>query len=242
MDKSYSDITRDGLWTNNVALVQILGLCPLLAVSATMVNGIGLGIATTLTLVLSSLIVSLIRDLVKPEVRIPVYVMIIASVVTAIELAMNAFFHDLYLILGIFVPLIVTNCAILGRAEAFASKTTPDKAALDAFIMGVGFSAVLILLGAMRELLGQGTLMAQAHLMFGDAAQWMTVTVFENYGGFLLAVLPPGAFIGLGLLIALKNWIDEGKKKRAPIVANSAAKQETDESDTAIEPQPAEAK
>ena len=215
MDKSYSEINRDGFWSNNVALVQILGLCPLLAVSATMVNGLGLGIATTLTLILSSLIVSLIRDYVKPEVRIPVFVMIIASVVTAIELAMNAFFHDLYLILGIFVPLIVTNCAILGRAEAFASKTTPDKALLDALAMGVGFTLVLVVLGAMRELLGQGTLMAQAHLMFGEAADWMTITVIEDYRGFLLAVLPPGAFIGLGLLIALKNVIDERNKKQA---------------------------
>lgn len=241
MDKSYQEITRDGLWTNNVALVQVLGLCPLLAVSATMVNGIGLGIATTLTLVLSSLIVSLIRDLVKPEVRIPVYVMIIASVVTAIELAMNAFFHDLYLILGIFVPLIVTNCAILGRAEAFASKTTPDKAALDGLIMGLGFSAILVLLGAMRELLGQGTLMAQAHLMFGDAAQWMTITVIDNYGGFLLAVLPPGAFIGLGLIIALKNWIDEGKKKRDALASTNAAKEDSTNTIIDSAPTPADA-
>ena len=131
-DKTLAQINNDGYWHNNVALVQMLGLCPLLAVSATTINGLGLGIATTLTLVLSSVIVSLIRNYVKPEVRIPVFVMIIASVVTAIELAMNAYFHELFLILGIFVPLIVTNCAILGRAEAFASKTTPDRAFVDA--------------------------------------------------------------------------------------------------------------
>ena len=215
MDKSYSDINREGLWTNNVALVQILGLCPLLAVTATTINGLGLGIATTLTLVLSSLIVSLIRNQVKPEVRIPIFVLVIASVVTAIELAMNAYFHELYKILGIFVPLIVTNCAILGRAEAFASKTTPDKAVMDALMMGLGFAAVLIVLGAMREIIGQGTLLTQAHLMFGEAGRALSVTLIEDYRGFLLAILPPGAFIGLGLLIAVKNVIDARNKKKA---------------------------
>ena len=215
MDKSYQDINREGLWSNNVALVQVLGLCPLLAVTATTINGLGLGIATTLTLVLSSLIVSLIRNSVKPEVRIPIFVMIIASVVTAIELIMNAHFHELYMILGIFVPLIVTNCAILGRAEAFASKTTPGKAALDGLMMGLGFTAVLVVLGAMREIIGQGTLLTQAHLMFGDLGRMLTITLIEDYRGFLLAILPPGAFIGLGLLIALKNIIDEKNKKKA---------------------------
>ncbi len=224
MDKSYSDINREGLWSNNVALVQVLGLCPLLAVTATTINGLGLGIATALTLVLSSLIVSLIRNSVKPEVRIPIFVLVIASVVTAIELAMNAYFHELYKILGIFVPLIVTNCAILGRAEAFASKTTPDKAVLDALMMGLGFAAVLVVLGAMREIIGQGTLLTQAHLMFGEAGRMLTITLIEDYRGFLLAILPPGAFIGLGLLVALKNVIDEKNKKRA---AKSTAMIET---------------
>ncbi len=215
MDKPYSDINREGLWTNNVALVQVLGLCPLLAVTATTINGLGLGIATTLTLVLSSLIVSLIRNSVKPEVRIPIFVLIIAAVVTAIELAMNAYFHELYKILGIFVPLIVTNCAILGRAEAFASKTTPDKAVMDALMMGLGFTAVLVVLGAMREVIGMGTLLTQAHLMFGEVGRMLTITLIEDYRGFLLAILPPGAFIGLGLLIAVKNVIDERNKKKA---------------------------
>lgn len=229
MDKSFNDINHEGLWSNNIALVQILGLCPLLAVTATTVNGLGLGIATLLTLVLSSLIVSLIRNYVKPEVRIPVFVLIIASVVTAIELAMNAYFHELYKILGIFVPLIVTNCAILGRAEAFASKTTPDKAAFDAFAMGLGFMAVLVVLGAMREILGQGTFMVQAHLMFGEIGHALSFTLIEDYRGFLLAVLPPGAFIGLGLLIAVKNVIDERNKKKAPKPAPVAKEEaETD--------------
>lgn len=224
MDKSYSEINREGLWTNNVALVQILGLCPLLAVTSTTINGLGLGMATTMTLVLSSLIVSLIRHYVKQEVRIPVFVMIIASVVTAIELAMNAYFHELYKILGIFVPLIVTNCAILGRAEAFAFKNTPGKAVIDGLMMGIGFTAVLIVLGAMREILGQGTLLAQAHLMFGEIGRMLTITLIEDYRGFLLAILPPGAFIGLGLLIAVKNIIDERSKKRSTKKVQPVAK------------------
>ena len=185
-DKSIQEISHDGFWHNNVALVQMLGLCPLLAVTATTVNGLGLGIATTLTLVLSSVIVSLIRNYVTDDVRIPVFVLVIASVVTAIELSMNAYFHELYKVLGIFVPLIVTNCAILGRAEAFASKNAPDKAFFDALTMGLGFTAVLVVLGAMREVLGQGTLMAQAHLMFGEIGNLFTVTLIEEYRGFNL--------------------------------------------------------
>ena len=209
-EKTYGSIIRDGLWTN-------LGLCPLLAVSSTVVNSLALGLATALTMALANLTVSLIRNYVSPEIRIPVFVMIIACIVTAIELAMNAYMHELYLILGIFIPLIVTNCNILARAEAFASKNAPVPALLDGLFMGLGFTAVLVALGAMREVLGMGTLMAQAHLMFGEGAQWMTVTLLDDYRGFLLALLPPGAFIGLGLLIALKNVIDaRGKKKPAP--------------------------
>ncbi len=206
---SYQKISRDGFWDNNVALVQVLGLCPLLAVTSTTVNGLGLGLATILVLVSSNVTVSLIRNLVRPEIRIPVFVLVIASFVTAVELAMNAFFHDLYKVLGIFIPLIVTNCAILGRAEAFASKNSVSKSFIDGLTMGLGFTLILVLLGAMREVIGFGTLFAQAHMMFGEAAQWLSITVFEEYRGFLLAILPPGAFIGLGLLIALKNLIDQ---------------------------------
>lgn len=211
----YGKIAKDGLWDNNVALVQILGLCPLLAVTSTTINGLGLGIATTLVLVASNLTVSLIRHLVRPEVRIPVFVLVIASFVTAVELAMNAFFHDLYKVLGIFIPLIVTNCSILGRAEAFASKNPVGKSVVDGLTMGVGFAAVLVVLGSMREVIGAGTLFAQAHIMFGEAARWLTITVIEDYKGFLLAILPPGAFIGLGLLIALKNLIEQRAEKHA---------------------------
>jgi electron transport complex protein RnfE len=224
---SYSQISRDGLWSNNVALVQVLGLCPLLAVTATAINGLGLGLATLLVLVCSNVTVSLIRNLVRPEIRIPVFVLVIASFVTAVELAMNAFFHDLYKVLGIFIPLIVTNCSILGRAEAFASKNTVGKSLVDGFTMGLGFTVILVLLGTMRELVGLGTLFSQAHMMFGEAARWLSVTVIDDYQGFLLAILPPGAFIGLGLLIALKNLIDQ----------RAAARQKV----TTAEPQPATA-
>ena len=205
---SNSEITRDGLWRNNVALVQLLGLCPLLAVTSTVVNGIGLGIATLITLVLSNTIVSLIRGFVRKEVRLPVFVLIIASLVTVIELAMKALFYDLYLVLGIFIPLIVTNCAIIGRAEGFASRNPVGPAALDGLMMGSGFLVVLALLGGVREVIGFGTLFANAHLMFGEGAEALEITLNPDYGGFLLAILPPGAFFGLAMLIVVKNWID----------------------------------
>ena len=215
-------ISKSGLWTNNVALVQLLGLCPLLAVTGTVINGLGLGIATLMTLVLSNSIVSLIRPWLKSEIRIPVFVLIIASIVTTIELIMNAWFHELYLVLGIFIPLIVTNCSIIARAEAFASKNNLMDSALDGFMMGLGFTLVLVVLGGMRELIGFGTLLANAQLMFGSVGESMTITISENYPGFLLAVLPPGAFIGLGLLIAIKNIIDKQHKvKQAAVIPDA---------------------
>ncbi|NIR60931.1 MAG: electron transport complex subunit E [Gammaproteobacteria bacterium] len=214
MNGGYLKIAQEGLWSNNPALVQLLGLCPLLAVTGTVVNALGLGLATTVVLVGSNVTVSLIRHLVPGEIRIPVFVLVIASFVTAIELGMNAYFHELYKILGIFIPLIVTNCSILGRAEAFASRNPLPRAFTDGLTMGVGFTLVLVVLGATREILGQGTLLDQAHLMFGEAARGMGVTVLEDYRGFLLAVLPPGAFLGLGLLLALKNVIDARIERR----------------------------
>ena len=222
---SKGEITRNGLWGNNVALVQLLGLCPLLAVTSTVVNGVGLGIATLMTLVLSNTIVSLIRDFVRKEVRLPVFVLIIASVVTIIELAMKALFYDLYLVLGIFIPLIVTNCAIIGRAEGFASRNPVGPSALDGLMMGLGFLAVLTLLGGLREIVGFGTLFANAHLMFGDAAQSLTIQFNQDYPGFLLAVLPPGAFFGLAILIVAKNWLDlrpQEKSEPAEALAEGA--------------------
>lgn len=205
---------QDGLWTNNVGLVQLLGLCPLLAVTGSAINGLGLGLATLLVLLISNGLVSIIRNWVPSEIRIPVFVLIIASAVTAIELTFKAFFYDLYLILGIFIPLIVTNCAIIGRAEAFASKNSLPNALVDAFAMGVGFLLVLVALGGLRELFGHGTILSNAHLIFGEAAREWTIHVIDNYRDFLLAILPPGAFIALGLLIAGKNWIDQRARSR----------------------------
>ncbi len=215
------EITQNGLWTNNVALVQLLGLCPLLAVTSSTINGVGLGLATMVTLILSNTLVSLIRDFVRSEVRLPVFVLIIACVVTVIELLMKAFFYDLFLVLGIFIPLIVTNCAIIGRAEGFASRNPVGASALDGFMMGLGFLAVLTLLGAMREVIGSGTLLAHADLMFGESAKALTITFNEDYSGFLLAILPPGAFFGLALLIAVKNAIGLPTKDKVAVVDDS---------------------
>jgi electron transport complex protein RnfE len=220
---SNSEITQNGLWSSNVALVQLLGLCPLLAVTSTLVNGLGLGIATLVTLVLSNTLVSLIRGFVRSEVRLPVFVLIIASIVTIIELTMQAWFYDLYLVLGIFIPLIVTNCAIIGRAEGFASRNPVGASALDGLMMGTGFLVVLGLLGGMREIIGFGTLFNNAELMFGDAAETLTIVFNADYGGFLLAILPPGAFFGLAILIVIKNVIDERKTQPSVAQVNALA-------------------
>jgi electron transport complex protein RnfE len=226
--KTSREIIRDGLWTNNPALVQVLGLCPLLAVTSTVVNAIGLGLATLMVLMGSNLAVSLIRNFVGESVRLPAFVMIIASFVTCAELLMQAFTYELYQILGIFIPLIVTNCAILGRADAFASKTSPGPALLDGVMMGLGFLAVLVVLGGMRELIGQGTLFVDMNLLLGPVAADWVIRPFESYPDVLFMVLPPGAFVGLGLLIALKNGIDnhlEARRKLAePTPAASGSK------------------
>ena len=220
--QEYLKISKNGLWNNNQALVALLGLCPLLAVTNNVANAISLGLATTFVLVASNLSVSLFRNHIRKEVRIPIFVLLIASFVTVVDLIMQSFFYDMYLILGIFVPLIVTNCAILARAEAFASKNTWDKSVIDGLMMGIGFSIVLVLLGAMREILGSGTLFDQADLIFGDLGSSLKVTFFDQYQGTLIALLPPGAFIGLGLIVALKNLIDS--RQIAPqTAANSKA-------------------
>lgn len=223
----YRKITVDGLWRNNPGLVQLLGLCPLMAVTTNFINGLGLGIATLVTLLTSNLLISLCRDYFRDEIRIPVFVLIIASVVTAIELLMQAYFHELHSILGIFIPLIVTNCIILGRAEAFASKNEPEHAALDGFMMGLGFLLVLVVLGGLRELLANGTLFAQAHLMFGEGARGITMSISDDFKGLLLAALPPGAFIGLGFILALKNYIDQRTVSRAAQQKSAAHTEKT---------------
>lgn len=212
--QEYQQIAQNGLWDNNQALVALLGLCPLLAVTNNTVNGIGLGLASLAVIIVSNLLVSLVRNHVSPEVRIPIFVAIIAVAVTIIDLIMNAYFHKLHNILGIFIPLIVTNCTILGRAEAYASKHPVDKALMDAIFMGLGFTLVLILLGGMRELVGNGTLFEQMDLMFGPIASNIQITLPADFHPIILAILPPGAFIGLGLLVAWKNAIEQRKTQK----------------------------
>ncbi|NQZ49528.1 MAG: electron transport complex subunit E [Moritella sp.] len=210
----YRDIIYQGLWKNNPGLVQVLGLCPLLAVTATVTNAMGLGFATLLVLVASNTTISLIREYVPKEIRIPIFVMIIASFVTTVQLLMNAYVYELYQSLGIFIPLIVTNCIIIGRAEAFASRNKVLPSAADGFFMGLGFASVLIVLGAIREVLGQGTLFDGMDLLLGDWASVLRIEVFHADTSFLLAILAPGAFIGMGFLMALKHIIDEQLDKR----------------------------
>jgi len=223
---SYKTLTQNGLWKNNPALVQLLGLCPLLAVSASVVNSLGLAVATLFVLTTSNLCVSLVRNVVSDTIRLPVFVMIIAAAVTAIELLMQAYTYELYQILGIFLPLITTNCVILGRADAFAAKNPVLPSVYDGFIMGLGFGLVLVALGAIRELLGTGGLFANMQLLFGEQARAWHWVISEDYPKLLLAILPPGAFIVTGFLIAGKNQWDERARQRAaraaaPVVAGS---------------------
>ncbi len=204
----YGELTLNGLWKNNPAIVQLLGLCPLLAVTGSVVNAVGLGVATILVLMCSNTAVSIIRNIVSDAVRLPAFVMIIAAAVTCIELLMQAFTYEMYQILGIFLPLITTNCVILGRADGFAARNSVGPALYDGFIMGMGFAAVLVVLGAVRELFGTGALFANMDLLFGAGAANWKLTIFSSYQPFLLAILPPGAFIFTGLIIVLKNVID----------------------------------
>ena len=213
--KSLRDISLDGLWHNNPALVQLLGLCPLLAVTGSVVNALGLGLATMMVLVGSNFSVSLIRNHVPDAVRLPAFVMIIASFTTVAELVMQAFTYELYEVLGIFIPLIVTHCAILGRADAFACKNPIIPSVVDGFTMALGFTIVLIILGAMREILGQGVIFSDMQLLFGPAAASWKIELVKDYPDFLFAILPPGAFMAMGLLIALKNIIDDKLKEKA---------------------------
>ncbi len=213
-----ADIAKQGLWKNNPALVQILGLCPTLAVTTSATNALGLGIATTAVLMMSNLAISLVRSWVPNEIRIPVYVMIIAALVTCVQLLMNAYLFELYQTLGIFIALIVTNCIIIGRAEAFANRNPPLLALFDGLMMGLGFTLVLLLLGSVREILGQGTLFAGADQLLGPWAATLKIVLFQADAGFLLAILPPGAFLALGFIIAIKNLIDARLSRRKAVL------------------------
>jgi electron transport complex protein RnfE len=215
----YKNILRDGLWTNNQALVAILGLCPLLAVSSSVINALGMGLATTLTLMMTNAVISLLRAWIPHEIRIPIFVLIIASVVTIVQMLMQAWVYSLYQVLGIFVPLIVTNCTVIARAEAFAYKHPVMPSIVDGLAIGMGSTLVLVTLGALREMAGYGTLLRQADLMFGAHAAGWTLHVGHLHSGFLLAVMPAGAFFGLSLLIAIKNSMQRISQTRTEKLA-----------------------
>lgn len=227
-------LLAQGLWKNNSALVQLLGLCPLLAVSSTATNAVGLGLATTLVLVCTNIAVSALRRWVPNEIRIPIYVMIIASVVSAVQMLINAYAFGLYQSLGIFIPLIVTNCIVIGRAEAYAAKNPVGLSALDGLAMGLGATCALFVLGSLREILGNGTLFDGADMLLGNWAKVLRIDVLHLDSPFLLAMLPPGAFIGLGLLLAGKYVIDEKMKARRASVLTAASQFQDSDTENAL--------
>ncbi|MCB1950482.1 MAG: electron transport complex subunit E [Zoogloeaceae bacterium] len=212
------DTWINGLWKQNPGLVQLLGLCPILAVSTTMVNAVSLGVATILVMALANLSVATLRNFIPYEIRIPVFILIIASLVTVVDLLFNAYLHELYLVLGIFIPLIVTNCIVLARIEAFAAKNDPLVSTFDGIAQGIGLLLVLAVLGAMRELIGAGTLLGGIDLIIEGASAIKVLGA--DYPGFMIAILPPGAFFALGCLIAAFNWINSratARKHAAPV-------------------------
>ncbi len=214
MSNLYARISRESLWSNNIVFAQTLGLCPTMAVTSTATNGLGMGLATTAVLIASNMMISSIRHSVSEEVRIPVFIVIIATLVTLVDVSINAWAHDLYKVLGLYIALIVANCAVLGRAEAYAAKNPILPSGMDGLMMGLGFTFALTLIGAVREILGAGTLFADAHLLLGPAFSFMELKIIPNYRGFLLLVLPPGGFLAVGFLIAAKRIID---KRRARV-------------------------
>tara|TARA_R110001583_G_scaffold188860_3_gene351360 strand:+ start:50138 stop:50872 length:735 start_codon:yes stop_codon:yes gene_type:complete len=215
---NYKQIIKNGLWDNNVVFTQMLALCPLLAVTSGATNGLGLGLISTAVMVLSGLMISLIRDFLSPQVRIPIFILIIASLVTIADLMMNAWLHELHKVLGLFIPLIVTNCAILGRAESYAAKNPWLPAIVDGLAAGLGFTLALVVLGGCRELIGSGTLFANASLLLGDSFSMIELDPMPQYKGLLLVILPSGGFIMLGFILALKRLIELIRDEKTPEV------------------------
>ncbi|MDP2979975.1 MAG: electron transport complex subunit E [Thiobacillus sp.] len=220
---SYARIAKDGLWDNNVVFSQMLALCPLLAVTGSATNGLGMGLATTAVLLASNTLISAVRHLVSAEVRIPVYIVLIATLVTLVDMGLNAWAHELYKVLGLFIALIVVNCAILGRAESFASKSPVLHAAADGLMMGLGFTFALVVIGGVREIIGAGTLFANAHLLLGQGFAFLELTVIPEYRGYLLMILPPGGFLAVGFLLAGKRMLDRRLAARQAAAALSLA-------------------
>ena len=223
MSNVYARISRESLWDNNIVFAQILGMCPTMAVTSSATNGLGMGLATTAVLLTSNMIISAIRNIVSEEVRIPVYIVIIATLVTLVDVSINAWAHDLYKVLGLYIALIVANCAVLGRAEAFAAKNPILPSGMDGLMMGLGFTFALTTIGAVREIIGAGTLFADAHLLLGQAFSFMELKIIPDYKGFLLMILPPGGFLVLGFLIAAKRVIDRNRAQRAVVAATPDA-------------------
>jgi len=220
-----TEIIENSIWKQNAGVVQILGMCPELMMSSNIVYGVSLGLATSLVMLIAGAAVASMRRFVPNEIRTPIFILIIAALVTVVDLLMNSYMHGLYVVLGIFIPLITTNCIVLARAEAFASKNGVLQSALDGFFMGIGLTLVLAVLGAIRELIGKGTLFSGIDLLFGPAAKsWVIYVVpAEQHYQFLLAILPPGAFIGLGFLIAGKSWFDRRKAGAAAAARTEAS-------------------
>ncbi len=214
------EIAWNGLWKQNAILAQLLGLCPLLAVSTNFVNAFSLGLATILVMMLANVGISLMRAFIPYEIRIPIFVLIIAALVTVVDLAFNAFLHELYLVLGIFIPLIVTNCIVLARVEAFAAKNGLRASLFDGLMMGLGFLWAICLLGLLRELLGQGTLFSGIEMLVPTVVPIQVLP--EAYPGFLIAILPPGAFFILGLMVAARNFIESRTQRRAAAASRAA--------------------
>lgn len=229
MADNYAKIARDGLWDKNITFGQMLALCPLLAVTGTATNGLGMGLATMAVLIVSNLAISVLRGAITAEIRIPAFVLVIACIVTVVDLALDAWVHDLHKVLGLFIPLIVTNCAILGRAEAFASRNRPLASAFDGLMMGIGFTLALTVLGALREIFGSGTLFANASVLLGARFAFLETTILPHYPGFLLLILPPGGFLVLGFLLALKSILD----RRSKALEDTLAEMRTDKIFTA---------
>lgn len=215
MSNEYARIAKDGLWDNNIVFAQILGMCPTMAVTSSATNGLGMGLATTAVLVAANALVSAARNLISPDVRIPVYIVLIATLVTLVDVSINAWAHDLYKVLGLYIALIVANCAVLGRAEAYAGKAAVGPAAMDGLMMGLGFTFALTTIGGIREVIGAGTLFANAHLLLGPAFAFLETTVIPQYKGYLLMILPPGGFLTLGFLLVVKRIIDRRVAERA---------------------------
>jgi electron transport complex protein RnfE len=223
----YKVLARDGLWDNNPVLAQRLALCPALAITTTATNGLGMGIATTMVLIITNAVISVFRNVVTPEVRIPVFILLIATIVTVVDLMINAFLHSLYTVLGLFIPLIVTNCVILGRAEAFASRNEVLPSAVDGLMMGVGFTAALTVIGAIREIIGSGTLFANASSLLGSAFSFLELVLIPDYKGYLIMMLPPGGFIVMGFLMAAKQVLEQRAAKKAQEIQQTALMQQT---------------